>query len=204
MNDYCKEIKDYYNGPALEFLKGIQKVEKSRVEFSSIEECKKFLLKIQSDFLENPIGEEDFITDSEDKTILNKNAKNIKLKRVFIDEIGKTVTNYADELKYYYIINNNGTVFNICLENPGEGTEIDAKEVTCNGEFFTFEFIAIKPGFKENIEINKVCKNIPKESKIVFNINVSSKEIYVLPNNKKEREFNYFEKIKNEGIFTFK
>ena len=46
VNAYCKEITDYYNRPALMFLQVTLKLEKNRIEFSVVECCKNFLLKI--------------------------------------------------------------------------------------------------------------------------------------------------------------
>ena len=102
VNDYSKEISHYYNDPAIKFLKGKLAGEKKRIEFSVIEKCKQFLLKIQTDFMEKLITKDDFLDEMHDKIMLKKEIEDIKLKRVFIDEIGKTITNYADELKYFY------------------------------------------------------------------------------------------------------
>ena len=202
VNDYSKEISHYYNDPAIKFLKGKLAGEQKRIQFSVIEKCKQFLLKIQTDFMEKLITKDDFLDEMQDKIILKKEKEDIKLKRVFIDEIGKTITNYADELKYFYYINRNEKIFNICLENPGKGAEIEGKEIIYGGEFFTLEFNAIKPGIKEEFDNDKLHKNMKKETKISFNIHVPINKIYFLPN--KESKLNYFEKSQKDGIFTFK
>ena len=176
--------------------------EQRRIEFSVIEKCKEFLLKIQTDFMEKLISKNDFVEEIQDKIILKKEKEDIKLKRVFIDEIGKTITNYSDELNYFYYINNNGQTFNICIENPGEGAEIEGKNIIPGPEYFTFEFNASKPGIKDNFENNKLNKNIKKDSKITFNIHVPRENIYFTQNN--EKKLNYFEKTNKDGIFTFK
>ena len=202
VNDYSKEISKYYNYPAIKFLQGKLYGEQRRIEFSVIEKCKEFLLKIQTDFMEKLISKNDFVEEIQDKIILKKEKEDIKLKRVFIDEIGKTITNYSDELNYFYYINNNGQTFNICIENPGEGAEIEGKNIIPGPEYFTFEFNASKPGIKDNFENNKLNKNIKKDSKITFNIHVPRENIYFTQNN--EKKLNYFEKTNKDGIFTFK
>ena len=61
--------------------------------------CKEFFLKIQSEFLEEPITNDDF-EKNENKIKVNK--KDIKLKKVCIDEIGKTIANDPENPNYYY------------------------------------------------------------------------------------------------------
>ena len=50
VNDYSS-IAKYYNDPVVDFLKKKLDVEQNRVEFSVIEKCKEYLIKIHSDFL---------------------------------------------------------------------------------------------------------------------------------------------------------
>ena len=197
INDFCENSK-YYNDPTLTFLKKRIDVEQNRVEFSVIEKCKEFLIKIQSDFLENIISKKDFADDQEDKIVLKTN-NNMKLKKVFIDEIGKTVTNYFDAPKYYYYTE--GKEFIICIENPGKGASIEAS-LDISDEFYVFYFKGIRPGFTVNNEVYRIHKNLKKENEFDFHIQIPIKDLYILPN--EEQQLNWNEKCVNEGIFTFK
>ena len=197
VNDYS-EIAKYYNNPAVDFLKKKLDVEQSRVEFSVIEKCKEYLIKIQSDFLEGLIENSDFLNE-EDKIIVNPD-KEIKLKKVFIDEIGKTVTNYTDEPNYYYYSERKN--FYICIELPGEGADIKTR-LERSDDFYIFDFIGTRPGTEENKnEEHKVKKNLLKPSEIKLYIRIPLSEINILQNRK--GKLNYDEKITKNGIFMFK
>ena len=56
-------------------------------------------MKIQSEFIEEPIKEGDF---EKDENKIKVKEKDIKLKKVFIDEIGKTIANDPENPNYYY------------------------------------------------------------------------------------------------------
>ena len=114
INDYC-DIAAYYNTPTIDFLKSNIDVVQHRTYFSVIEKCKEFFLKIQGDFLEETISKEDF-SEIDDKIKVNK--KNIKLKKVFIDEIGKTTSNDTETPNYYYYTEKNDFIINIELPGP--------------------------------------------------------------------------------------
>ena len=197
VNDYSP-IAKYYNDPVVEFLKKKLDVEQNRVEFSVIEKCKEYLIKIHSDFLEGAITNDDFLNE-EDKIIINPD-KEIKLKKVFIDEIGKTITNYTDEPNYYYY--SEGKYFNICIELPGEGADIKTKLERSN-DFYIFDFKGTRPGTEENNnEEHKIKKNLVKPSEIKLYIRIPLGEINILQN--KKGKLNYDEKIVKNGIFKFK
>lgn len=197
INDFCENAQ-YYNEPTLTFLKKKIEVEQNRVEFSVVERCKEFLIKIQSDFLENIISKKDFSNEEEDKIILKTN-NDMKLKKVFIDEIGKTVTNYFDEPKYYYYTK--GNEFIICIENPGKGASIEGLLVV-NDEFYVFDFKGIRPGITVNNDVYRIHKNLKKETEFKLLIQIPIKDIYILPNT--EGQLNWNEKSIDEGVFTFK
>lgn len=157
------------------------------------------MIKIQSDFLENIINKKDFADDQEDKIVLKTN-NDLKLKKVFIDEIGKTVTNYFDEPEYYYYYTE-GNEFIICIENPGKGANIDGS-LHISDEYFILNFKGIRPGFNINNDIYRIHKNLKKEKEFNLYIQIPIKDVYILPNYK--NQLNYNEKSVNDGIFTFK
>ena len=196
VNDYCS-IAPYYNEPTITFLKKKLDVEQNRTEFSVVEKCKKYLIQIQSDILEGSIEKNDFLNE-EDKIILNK--KEIKLRKVFVDEIGKTIANRLDEPYYYYFTE--GNYFFICIEVPGEGAELKTKYERSD-LYYIFSFKGIKPGTneKEN-EVHKFIKNTRKASEIKLYIRIPLKSMVILPNSKGKT--NYEEKDFKDGVFTFK
>ena len=197
VNDYSS-IAKYYNDPVVDFLKKKLDVEQNRVEFSVIEKCKEYLIKIHSDFLEGAITKDDFLNE-EDKIIINPN-KEIKLKKVFIDEIGKTITNYTDEPNHYYY--SEGKYFYICIELPGEGADIKTKLERSN-DFYIFDFKGTRPGTEENKnEEHKIKKNLVGQSGVGLCVRIPLGEINILQN--KKGKLNYDEKIVKNGIFTFK
>ena len=198
VNDYSN-IAEYYNQPAVEFLKQKLAVEQNRTVFSVIEKCKEFFLKIQSDFLEKSINIKDF-EQNENKILLNN--KNISLKRVYIDEIGKTITNDSDTPNYYYYTEKNELIINI--ELPGPNPEIGSK-IDQEGEFYKINFKGKKPSDTSNSEeVHTISKNLKKQIPFEFSILISKKDITILPNDKGKIQW-YSRTEKNEnGIFTFK
>ena len=114
INDYCNNA-DYYNKPTTEFLKQKLAVEQNRTKFSVIEKCKNFFIDIENDFLEENIDYKDFAKD--DDKIVVKN-KNISLRKVYIDEIGKTITNDSDVPIYNYYTEKNDLIINVELPGP--------------------------------------------------------------------------------------
>ena len=198
VNDYSN-IAEYYNQPAVEFLKQKLAVEQNRTVFSVIEKCKEFFLKIQSDFLEKSINIKDF-EQNENKILLNN--KNISLKRVYIDEIGKTITNDSDTPNYYYYTEKNELIINI--ELPGPNPEIGSK-IDQEGEFYKINFKGKKPSDTSNSEeVHTISKNLKKQIPFEFSILISKKDITILPNDKGKIQW-YSRTEKNvNGIFTFK
>ena len=198
VNDFSS-IAKYYNEPTINFLKKKLDVEQNREEFSVVEKCKEFLFKIQLDFFEKPLDLNDFSEDDNDKIILKPN-KEIKLKKVFIDEIGKTIVNSADEPQYYYYSENKELI--ICIEYPGENTEIKAG-YSIGNEFLIFEFKGTRSGFNINKDEYEIHHNLKKENQFHFYINIPRvKNICISPNDK--GKFNWYHKSQKDGIFTFK
>ena len=128
INDYCN-IAEYYNKPTTDFLKKKIAVEQNRTNFSVIQKCKDFFINTGNDFLEENINKEDFSKDDDKIVIKNKN---ISLRKVYIDEIGKTITNDTDMPKYNYYTEKSDLIINV--ELPGQNPEIFSK-LEIDGEF---------------------------------------------------------------------
>ena len=198
INDYCNNA-DYYNKPTTEFLKQKLAVEQNRTKFSVIEKCKNFFIDIENDFLEENINREDFAKD--DDKIIIKN-KNISLRKVYIDEIGKTITNNSDIPIYNYYTEKNDLIINV--ELPGPNPEIFSK-IIIDGEFYKFNFKGKQSS--DNSDINEkhlISKNLKKQTPCEFCIRISMKDIHILPNEKSKLQFYYKSETNEKGIFTFK
>ena len=198
INDYC-DIAAYYNNPTIEFLKKNIDVVQRRTYFSVIEKCKEFFLIIQGDFLEENLEKEDF---SEKDNKIKVDKKKIKLKKVFIDEIGKTVSNDIETPNYYYYTEKNDFV--ITVELPGPNPSIKSK-IDAQREFYNFIFQGEKSGnTSDNKEERILSKNLKDKTPFKFSIMISKKDITILPNDKGNIQF-YERSMKNEqGLFTFK
>ena len=208
VNDYSS-IANYYNHPTITFLQKKLEVEEKRLEFSIVEECKKYFAKINHDFLVKEIKETNFLQD-ENKIILS-DKEEIILRKVYIDEIGKTLTNYSDQPNYNYYIDKNDFIINI--ELPGENPICKTKVERGDG-FYKFCFIGTKPGNNANIEElrqnSKVYKNLKGPTNFEFDIRIPLGDINILPNDKGKTQYYYRSdqdeelKDKKNGIITFK
>ena len=198
VNDYCS-VKDYYNKPAIDFLKKELDVVKTRTKFSVIEKCKEFFMQIQGDFLEEPIKKEDFVK-ADNKIKINK--KNINLKKVFIDEIGKTITNDTETPNYYYYTEKNDLVINV--ELPGPNPEIRSRIIE-EGKLYIFEFQGSKSGnTSDSKEKHILSKNLKDKAPFKFSIYISKEDITILPNDKGKTQFYERSEKNDQGLFTFK
>ena len=198
INDYC-EFSKYYNTPTTDFLTKKLEVEQNRTQFSVIEKCKDFFIYMENEFLEENLDRKDFSQD--DGRIIIKD-KNITLRKVFIDEIGKTVTNDSDLPNYNYYAENNDLIINI--ELPGDNAEIVSK-LNIDGEFYKFSFKGKTAGITSEIDKKYlISKNLKKQTPFEFSIRISMKDIHILPNEQSRLQF-YSRSKKNEvGLFTFK
>ena len=198
INDYC-DFSEYYNTPTTDFLTKKLEVEQNRTQFSVIEKCKDFFIYIENEFLEENLDRNDFSQD-EGKIIIKD--KNITLRKVFIDEIGKAVTNDSDIPNYNYYAENNDLIINI--ELPGDNAEIGSK-LNIDGEFYKFSFKGKTAGItSETDKKYLISKNLKKQIPFEFSIRISMKDIHILPNEQNRLQF-YSRSKKNEGgLFTFK
>ena len=196
INDYC-DIASYYNYPTIEFLKKNIEVVQNRAHFSVIEKCKEFFLKIQGDFLEETLSKGDF-SEKDNKIIVDK--KIIKLKKVCINDIGKTSDKEIPN--YYYYTEKNDFIINV--ELPGPDPTIKTK-IDTQGEFYNIIFQGEKSSnTSDNKEKHVLSKNLKDKTPFKFSIMISKKDITILPNDKGNIQF-YERSEKNEhGLFTFK
>ena len=198
VNEYSS-IADYYNTPTLKFLKTKNNAEQRRIKFSVVEACKEYLEKIGDKFIEEKITKSKFENDNH-KTIKLKDSEQITLKRVFVDEIGKTVTNTFDQPNYSYYTTDKDLI--IKVEVPGEGADLKTK-MEKGEEFYTFFFEGIKPCDESVInEKHKIHENLKNQNKFKFNFYISIKDITIGANDKGRS--NFYEKTYKDGIFTLK
>ena len=130
-----------------------------------------------------------------------KDINTITLKKVFIDEIGQTVTNDFDQPLYAYYSEDKD--FIIKIEVPGEGAELKTKVEKSSG-FYIFTFIGKKPNEQDVIDKpHKVKSPFKNCLEFKFDIHVSIKDITLGLNEKGRLNF-YERSSNNNGIFTFK
>ena len=198
VNEYSS-IADYYNTPTIKFLKTKNSAEQRRIKFSVVEACKEYLEKIGDKFIEEKITKSKFENDNHNKIKL-KDSEHITLKRVFIDEIGKTVTNTFDQPNYSYYTTDKDLI--IKVEVPGEGADLKTK-MQKGEEFYTFFFEGTKPCDESVInEKHKIQENLKNINKFKFHFYISIKDITIGANDKGRS--NFYDKTYKDGIFTFK
>ena len=198
VNEYSS-IADYYNTPTIKFLKTKNNAEQRRIKFSVVEACKEYLEKIGDTFIEEKIAKSNFENGNNEKIIL-VNFKNITLKRVFIDAIGKTVTNTFNQPNYSYYTTDKDLIINI--EVPGEEAETKGK-VEKAQDFYIFSFMGNKPCDEAVLaENHKVSYSLKKKQDFKFSIYISVKDITLGLND--NGKLNFYQKLKKDGIFTFK
>ena len=198
VNEYSS-IANYYNTPTIKFLKTKNSAEQRRIKFSVVEACKEYLEKIGDTFFEEKIAKSNFENGNNEKIIL-VNFKNITLKRVFIDAIGKTVTNTFNQPNYSYYTTDKDLIINI--EVPGEDAEAKGK-VEKAQDFYIFSFMGNKP-CEETVlnEKHKVSYSLKNKQDFKFSIYISVKDITLGLND--NGKLNFYQKLKKDGIFTFK
>jgi len=198
VNEYC-DISQYYNTPTIDLLKNKISGELGRVKFSVLDKCKEYFKQIGEKFIEEKIDEKNFDDESSDKIILKEKQK-ITLKKVFIDEIGQTLTNNFGQPYYSYYTEGKDLIINI--EAPGENADIKTKCQKFEG-FYIFYFKGTKPYDEEVIKREPKVRSVLKNKfSFDFKIYISVADITLLVNEKGTE--NYYEKTNQNGIFTFK
>ena len=198
VNEYST-IADYYNTPTIQFLKNKNDAEQRRTKFSVIEACKKYLVEIADQFIEEKIVLDNFESENNDKIKLKDSSK-ISLKKVFVDEIGKTQTNNFDQPRYSYYTTEKDLI--IKVELPGKDAQLKTK-MQKGEEFYTFFFEGEKPCEEDVLkEEHKIKKNLKEKYLFKFNLYIPIKDITIGLNDKGKT--NFYEKSNKDGIFTFK
>ena len=175
VNEYSS-IADYYNKPTLALLMNNINSEVNRIKFSAIEECKDYFAKIEEKYIEEKITKDNFDNGTDDKIIL-KNKQNITLKKVFINEIGQTITNNLSQINYSYYTTKDDLI--IKVEVPGENSVLKSK-LEKGSRYYTFYFDGLKDNDESVInEEHKVKENLKNSSKISFKIYISTNDITI-------------------------
>jgi len=146
VNDYS-DISFYYNIPTIEFIKKEMEVTKDRQKFPVIEECKKFLMELSEEIIEENIKDliSDTRNDENTDKIYIKDLEKINLKKFVVDEMGYALNNEGNLPKYSHYVKENK--FHIFIELPGGG-KIDNKVEIFQG-YYLFAFEGIKNGDQE-------------------------------------------------------
>ena len=185
INEYSEKAK-YYNVPTIEFIQKEIEVIKTRNEFSIIDDCKNFLVKISEEIMEENPKLDKLITVEEEKydRIILKDMSKITLKKFVVDEMGYTLNNDSNSPKYSYYINTEENVLYINIELPGGGTIQPFLEVVSGYYIFIFEGekkgdIAIEEDKKR--ETNKLIykKNLRKSNKFKLEIKIPNSVIQI-------------------------
>ena len=143
VNDYC-EVANYYNNPVVDFLKQRIQLETNRTQFSVIEECKDYFMKmVNGEYLEKEITSDDF--DIKDDKIKVKENK-VVLRKVLVENIEKTETYIPS---YCYYTENKDLI--IKVELPGNNADIKSK-ITKENDYYIFHFQGTKPGSESDLK----------------------------------------------------
>ena len=216
INDNCKR-SSYYNVPTIKFIQKELEVIKTRQKFSIIEDCKKFLIQISEEIIEENLKYEDLEIkegENEDQILLNK-SKSITLKKFIVDEMGYTLNNDSSIPKYsYYITTNENDIeknkyLYINIELPGGGTL--CKHIDNVPGFYIFVFEGEKNGDKvieqdKNNEKSKLFmkKNCRRNNKFKLEIKIPNTTIQLKMDN--DEELVDLGELSNDGkgVYTFK
>ena len=178
---FVNEFSDnhnYYNTPVINFIQKEIEVVKYRNEFSLIDDCKEFLVKIADEIMEENIKLENLITEEGEKfdKILLKNTIEINLKNYAVFGFESIFKNDSDEPNYSCYIDIEKNKLYIKIELPGGGKNI-RKKLEVKGFFIFLTIEGEKNGDKqleedENNEIKKLFKICNKRKRKKFKIHL--------------------------------
>ena len=165
VNEFSEKA-NYYNIPTIRHIQKEIEIIKTRTEFSIIDDCKQFLVKIAEEIMEENPKLENLITVEGEKydKILLKNIKEITLKNFVVDEVGFTFSNDSNIPKHSYYINPEEKLLYINIELPGGG--VIEPYVTVQGNSYYFIYEGAKNGDKAIEEDKKHDK-----SKLIYKKN---------------------------------
>jgi len=136
------EKASYYNNPTIRHIQKEIEVIKRRNNFSIIDDCKEFLIKIAEEIMEESIKKENLITEEGEKydKIILKNTNEINLKSYAVNEVGFTFRNDSDEPKYSCYVDIQENKLYVHIELPGGGKNIIKNiEIKQGFNLLTFE-----------------------------------------------------------------
>ena len=212
------EKSDYYNTPTIHQIQKEMEVIDSRNKFSLIEDCKKFLIDIAEDIMEETPTIDNLVIleeENNDRLVL-KNMKDINLKSYAVDETGNTIRNNLETPDYSHYIKLIDNRLYINIELPGGGHI--KKSITVEGNNYCFIFEGHKNGDKEIEEDKKnevsklICKkNFRKSNNFKLKIPIPFQLIQVIvPKGKKLKDAGILSKIEDDknnegrkGVYTF-
>ena len=213
VNEFSEKAR-YYNDPTISYIQREIESIKTRNTFSILDDCKKFLVKISEEIMEENFKENNLVLiegiegDKTDKIVL-KNLKAITLKKFVVDEMGYTLNNDSNVPKYSYYINTEDKYLYINIELPGGGKIIPRIELVSSYYIFIFEGEKKGDAKIEEDKKNEISKLIQKK-----NLRKSNKfklEIKI-PNSVMQIQFKDDEDLSDvgectndgKGVYTFK
>ena len=190
VNEFSEKAS-YYNYPTIRHIQKEIEVIKRRSNFSIIDDCKKFLVMIAEEIMEESIKKENLFTEegeNYDKIIL-KNTNEINLKSYAINEVGFTFRNDSDEPKYSCYVDTPENKLYVHIELPGGGKNI-IKNIEIKQGFNLLTFEGEKFGDKildeeeknETKKFNKIC-NKRKTNKFKIHIEIPTALLTIIPEN---------------------
>jgi hypothetical protein len=210
VNEFSEKA-EYYNKPTINYIKGEIESIKTRNTFSILDDCKKFLVRISEEIMEENPKEDSLVlveNDKNDKIVL-KNFKEITLKKFVVDEMGYTLNNDSSNPKYSYYINTEDKCLYINIELPGGGSINPRVEVALGYYIFVFEGVkkgdaAIEEDKKNEISKLLYKKNLRKSNKFKIEIKIPTSVMQIqLQNGEDLSEVGEFSSD-GKGVFTFK
>ena len=210
VNEFSEKA-EYYNKPTINYIKSEIESIKTRNTFSILDDCKKFLVKISEEIMEeNPKVENlIFVEDDKNDKIVLRNLKEITLKKFVVDEMGYTLNNDTSNPKYSYYINTEDRNLYINIELPGGGSICPRVEVALGYYIFIYEGVkkgdsAIEEDKKNEISKLLYKKNLRKSNKFKIEIKIPTSVIQVQLQN--GEDLNDVGDCTNDGkgVYTFK
>ena len=190
VNEFSEKAA-YYNIPTIRHIQKEIEVVKRRNNFSIIDDCKEFLIKIAEEIMEESIKKENLITEEGEKydKIILKNTNEINLKSYAVNEVGFTFRNDSDEPKYSCYVDIPQNKLYVHIELPGGGKNI-IKNIEIKQGFNLLTFEGEKFGDKnldeeeknETKKLNKIC-NKRKTNKFKIHIEIPTALVTIIPEN---------------------